>query len=143
MARCHNNCAPASCNTDNQLCYRSLPAGPRGSPPSWKCSSTPSSSLGLCSATGRAQVRQKIPWLTGMWGRKRKTLDLTKDRRMTAFCLTDYGKLKILSAQEDQGGKPDHSRKHSLSVCKASQWTSGDLGSTLSSATTFPSMAEA
>lgn len=34
---------------------------------------TTSSSLGLCSATGRAQDRQEIPWLTRMWGENGKS----------------------------------------------------------------------
>lgn len=99
MAGCHNNCAPASCNTENQLCYRSLPAGPRGPPPSWKCTQLlhaffqPRSLL--CYREGSRQAGDLlVDWDVG---RKRKILVLIKDRRMTVFSLTDYDRLEILS----------------------------------------------
>lgn len=98
MARCHSNCAPAPCNTENQLRYRSFPAGPRGTPPSWKSTQFLHSffqhrSL-LCYKESSRQAGDPL----ADWNvrRKRKILVLIKGRRMMVSCLTDYDRLEIL-----------------------------------------------
>lgn len=84
---------------ENQLRYRSLPAGPRGPPPSWKYTELLHNffqhrSL-LCYRESPRQAGD--PLVDWDVGRKRKILVLRKDRRMTMFCLTDYDRLEILS----------------------------------------------
>jgi len=99
VAGCCNNCAPVSCNTENQLRYRSFPAGPRGPPPSWKCTQLLHNFLQPRSLLCYRESPRQAGDLLVDWdvGRKRKIPVLIKDRRMTVFCLTDYDRLEILS----------------------------------------------